>query len=489
MKKNCIICGREVETKVDYSTKVFIVNFEPCICSDCTMELFDTFCEKDSNLSQYKEIWINILKSLVMNYPDEWDDCMEDFLVADVMKLKKLIGENITENDAVAIVQNLKRTIDNNPEKYSDLRKNRRLESVQNDTEQENSDVSVSTQLAVFQMVDEGSTQDRREKFRNIVNEVKAYIRGQDEAVEAIGCLFFHNDQCVEYNQSRFTGAKISKENMILVGPTGTGKTATITEYCRLLGLPYVIADMTAYTQAGFVGGNVEDIFQRLIKAADGDIDLAQRGIVIMDESDKNEAKTGESTIDVGGKGLIDSLLKKIEGTEIDLGKGKIFNSTNTTFIAMGVYPRLYDIRKERILGKRSIGFSTSVESDRDLGEFIAADFVKHGFTDEYVARFSNIVELKTLSDAEYLDILRNSKNSVYKQYKALFEYSFGIELIITPDGELSIIEMAKTYNTGARGLNRSVSKILKDVEKRIMLGNIEVQKIIIDKGCEIKML
>jgi ATP-dependent Clp protease ATP-binding subunit ClpX len=278
---------------------------------------------------------------------------------------------------------------------------------------------------------------------------------------------------------------------MILVGPSGTGKTATVTEYCKLLNLPYVIADMTAYTQAGYVGGNIEDIFIRLINEAGGmkNIELAQKGIIIMDEGDKNESKASSGDIDVGGKGVIDSLLKKIEGADIDLGKGRVFNSTNTTFITMGVYPRLYDIRKERMVGKKSIGFSTNYEAVKDYGEFIADDFINHGFSQEYVGRFSNIVELKPLTDEAYLDILRNGKDSAYKQYKALFDYSFGIELIITPEGELSIVEQTKKYNIGARGLQRCMAKILENIEKRIMLEDFQCEKIVIDKDCEVKII
>ena len=423
-----------------------------------------------------------------MNYPDDWSEELENYLIAELIKAKDLVEEHITIEDALRVMERLKREIDKFPERYASVRKSIKSSKKSKSHDDYSEANPIEAQLISLEVTGE-SDKDDRKKFKEIVSEIKGTIKGQDEAVEAIGRLLFHNQQCIKYNASNFIGPRVYKQNMILVGPSGTGKTATVTEYCKLLGLPYVIADMTAYTQAGYVGANIEDIFVRLIKEADGNIELAQKGIVIMDEGDKNESKESANEIDVGGKGVIDSLLKKIEGADIDLGKGKIFNSTNTTFITMGVYPRLYDIRKERSVGKRSIGFSDVSQEVTDYGEFVADDFIKHGFSQEYVGRFSNIVELKPLADEVYLDILRNSKNSAYKQYKALFDYSYGIELVITPEGEKSIIEQAKKYNIGARGLHRSLSKVLENIEKRIILEELNCEKVVIDKGCEVKIL
>lgn len=487
MEKCCVICGKKVETKLGADTERFIVNLEPCICSDCAAVLFDTCCEKEAMLSEYKEGLAKFLQSMIISYPAEWNEDVEYFLVAELIKLNELIDQHIDENEAILRIENTKKVIDGDPEKYSVSRELIK-ESMENPEESSIEIVSMPKPLVVLQTADLERT-DNRKRFKTVVSTVKEMIKGQDEAVESIGRLLFHNQQCIEYNQAGFIGPKIAKHNMILVGPSGTGKTATVTEYCKLLKLPYVIADMTAYTQAGYVGANIEDIFVRLINEAGGNIELAQKGIIIMDEGDKNESKERHGELDVGGKGVIDSLLKKIEGADIDLGKGRIFNSTNTTFITMGVYPRLYDIRKERMVGKKSIGFSSNHEEIKDYGEFIADDFIKHGFSQEYVGRFSNIVELKPLSDEAYLDILRNSKNSAYKQYKALFDYSFGMDLIITPEGELSIVEKAKNYNIGARGLQRCMAKILENIEKRIMLEEFECSKIVIDKNCEVKII
>ena len=486
MKKRCIICGKEIETEIRADTETFVVNLEPCVCSSCTMNLFDMYCDKEVQISNYKDGICTLLQSVVLDYPDNWNDEIEGFLIADIVRIMNEVGQSVTFDEAKLKLDNIKASIDKDPEKYQAMKKQLRSDK----RDKAFVDIEpVKKELAVLQSEELTVTQDIRKKFRDIVAEVKESIRGQDKAVDSIGRVFFHNQQCLLYNSSGYLGPKVLKQNMLLVGPTGTGKTATITEYCRLLKLPYVIADMTAYTQAGYVGGQIEDIFLRLISAANGDLELAQRGIIILDEGDKNEAKDTHGDVDVGGKGVLDSLLKKVEGAEIDLGRGKIFNSTNTTFVAMGVYPRLYDIRKERVQGKKSIGFSANYEQITDYGEFVADDFVQHGFTQEYVGRFPIIVELKALSDEEYLDIFRNSKNSVYKQYKALFDFSYGIEFIVTPEGEKGIIENAKKYNIGARGLQRSVSNIVEDIEIRLMREDFSCKKIIVGKNCKVEIV
>ena len=480
--KKCVICGKEIKTEIDPATTVFAVNLNPCICSECVMELFDMYCEKDENINQYKTCIKVAVKTVIMNYPEELKDSIEDYVIAELQRGYALVGKNFDDAKAREMINNLKDSIEREPERFEQTR-----EYYKNNKNIEEDDKVVMKTVSEIRLKFDG-TDDIQAKFREVIPQVKQLIKGQDTAVEQIGRVFLHNQQCIRYNSQNPMQPKILKQNMILVGPSGTGKTATITEYCRLLGLPYVIADMTNYTQAGYQGACVESIFASLVREAGGDIELAQKGIIIMDEADKNENKESSSEIDVGGKGVIDSLLKKIEGCKIELGRGQVFDSANTTFVAMGVYPRLYDIRKERMTGKRAIGFAASSNEVKDYGEFISDDFVKHGFTKEYVGRFSAIVEMKDLTDEIFSDILRNSKNSAYRQYKSMLDYFYNVELEITKAGEKSIIEQARKYNTGARGLHRCISKILEKVETDFMLRDVECKKVIIDKNNEIRM-
>ncbi len=480
--KKCVICGKEIKNEIDPATTVFAVNLNPCICSECVMELFDMYCKKDENINQYKTCVKVAVKTIVMNYPEEWKDGIEDYVMAELQKGYTLVGKDFSDVKAKELINNLKENIEKDPEKYEQMR-----EYYKHNNDIEDDDKIAMNAVNEIKLKFDGA-EDIQARFREIVPQVKQLIKGQDTAVEQIGRVFLHNQQCIRYNSQNPLQPKLLKQNMILVGPSGTGKTATITEYCRLLGLPYVIADMTNYTQAGYQGACVESIFASLVREASGDIELAQKGIIIMDEADKNESKESASEIDVGGKGVIDSLLKKIEGCKIELGKGQVFDSTNTTFVAMGVYPRLYEIRKDRAAGKKTIGFATSNNEVKEPGEFISDDFVKHGFTKEYVGRFSAIIEMKELTDEIFIDILRNSKNSAYRQYRSMLDYFYNVELEITEAGERSIVEQARKYNTGARGLHRCISKILEKVETEFMLKDIECKKVIIDENNEIRM-
>lgn len=479
MEHKCIICGRKIKNELDPATVVFLVNANPCICSECAMALFDRYCEKEENIKQYKTGIKAVVKTIILNYPENWAEKVDEYLIAELQRSWGAVGADLSLEKAQELIDNLKISIDKEPEKFIKIR-----ELYVNNEEETETEIRLSDNIRIRT----DNIEELQDKFKVIIPQIKEIIKGQDVAVEKIGRVLLHNQQCIKYNKENPLKPKILKQNMIVVGPSGTGKTATITEYCRMLGLPYVIADMTNYTQAGYQGDCVESIFTSLVREADGDIELAQKGIVIMDEADKNESKERGGEADVAGKGVIDSLLKKIEGCNIELGKGKVFNSTNTTFIAMGVYPRLYEIRKERTNGKRTIGFSAESKESNDYGEFISDDFVKHGFSKEYVGRFSAIVELKEITDEMFSDILKNSKNSAYMQYKSMLKYFYGVDLEITESGEKSIIEQAKKYNTGARGLHRSISKILEKVETEFMLKDVECERVIIDENGEIKM-
>lgn len=313
-----------------------------------------------------------------------------------------------------------------------------------------------------------------------LICKVKEFIKGQDEGVTQIGRLIYRHVMRCMYNYANPNNPISMKENFIVVGPTGVGKTATIEEFCHLLKIPCVCVDMTSLTKAGYVGDNISEYFNRLITLANNDIRLAERGIVILDEGDKNMKNSQERSEDPGGQSMMYEMLKKMEGSEISLGQGKFFNTKEVLFICMGTFVAAYEHREKRVRGKR-MGFVSNIESeDATLGRFISDDFEKAGAPREWIGRFPCIVEFKSLAEQDMIDILHNSSKSPFMQNKKLMDFAYGIELTITPEGEFRVVKNALKYNIGARGLNRSISELLESVEAKLLTEHGSCKKVII---------
>lgn len=289
---------------------------------------------------------------------------------------------------------------------------------------------------------------------------------------------------------------EIQKSNIVMIGPTGSGKTLLAQTLARILDVPFAIADATALTEAGYVGEDVENILLKLIQAADYDIEKAQRGIIYVDEIDKLARKTDNPSItrDVSGEGVQQALLKILEGTVANVppqGGRKHphqdflqFDTTNVLFICGGAFDGLDKIIQRRI-GEKTIGFNSqsviSKESSRELLEKVQAeDLLHYGLIPEFIGRLPVIVTLQELSVEALVRIISEPKNAILKQYKKLFDID-GVELEVEPAAVKRVAEKAQERKTGARGLRSILEQVMTDVMYEIPSRE-DIRKVVVTK-------
>ncbi|MCD6508590.1 ATP-dependent Clp protease ATP-binding subunit ClpX [Candidatus Poribacteria bacterium] len=342
-------------------------------------------------------------------------------------------------------------------------------------------------------------------KPKDIKEYLDRYVIKQDEAKKALAiAICDHYNHIMECERDpSLRDEEYSKQNIIIIGPTGVGKTYMVRLIAKLIGVPFVKADATKFSETGYVGGNVEDLVRDLVIQADGNIKLAQYGIIYLDEIDKIATAPNIIGRDVSGRGVQMNLLKLMEETEVDLNafydvgsqlraiaefqrKGKVerrvINTKHILFIVSGAFTNLKEIIKRR-LNKRNIGFGADIKSRdeeddyRYLRQVTSQDFIEFGFEPEFIGRLPVHVVCEGLNEEDLYQILKTSEGSIIKQYRRSFK-AYGIEAIFSDEALREIAREAYKEGTGARGLMTVCERVMRDF--KFELPSTDIKKFVV---------
>ena len=324
------------------------------------------------------------------------------------------------------------------------------------------------------------------------------YIIGQDEAKVALSVAVYNHYKRIYFEKD--TDIELQKSNILLIGPTGSGKTLFAQTLAKILNVPFAIADATTLTEAGYVGEDVENILLKLIQAADFDVERAEKGIIYIDEIDKIAKKKNTNQRDVSGEAVQQGMLKLLEGSDIEVPVGansknamvplETVNTRNILFICGGAFPDLTDIIKERLNKTASIGFQADLKDKYDgdenlLMQATVDDIRKFGMIPEFIGRLPIMFSLEALTEDMLVKILKEPKNAIIKQYQKLLEMD-EVRLEFDDDALYAIAKMAKEKKVGARALRAIIEDFMLDIMYEIPkddnIGTVTITKDYVEK-------
>ena len=415
----CFICHRP-ESKAG---KMVHLPQNICVCSDCMQKAFDTM---NNGAFPYGDMMMNIrpedLKNMTSNMPN-----------ISMINLSDLMNQQIPERQKIK-----KKKKEEGPKKAFDVK-------------------SIPAPHKIKAQLDD-------------------YVIGQEYAKKVISVAVYNHYKRVETNT--MDDIEIEKSNMLMIGPTGSGKTYLVKTLARLLDVPLAIADATSLTEAGYIGDDIESVLSKLLAAADNDVEKAEKGIVFIDEIDKIAKKKNTSQRDVSGESVQQGLLKLLEGSEVEVPVGAnsknamvpltTMNTKNILFICGGAFPGLEDIIKERLNKQASIGFQADLkdkyDADPNLLEKVTLDDIRNfGMIPEFIGRLPIIFTLRGLDEEMLVKILREPKNAILKQYQKLLALD-EVQRDFDEEALHTIARKAMEKKTGARALRAIIEDFMLDI-------------------------